>query len=136
MEKSHTYGGVIVYPAPPQIESLLNSHFFLLHWPDLVLACAEQHQAIPQRRSVPASSRNGSEQGEGAPLEDAPPASEGLWRHPSEAVFTSGTAQRGAGALMLPLQVAGASGGPHLKVFPLTPVLRVDPPPHISARKR
>lgn len=58
MEKSHTYGGVVVYPAPPQ--NLNNSHFFIT-MPDLMFGCAEQHPAFPQRLLVPPSLENGSE---------------------------------------------------------------------------
>lgn len=44
-----------------------------------MLVCAEQHQAFPQRLLDPTSSENGSEQGEGAPLEISSPASKGSW---------------------------------------------------------
>lgn len=42
-----------------------------------MLGCAEQHQAFSQRLWVPTSLQNGSEQGEGGPLEDSSPASKG-----------------------------------------------------------
>lgn len=29
VEKSHTYDGVVVYPAPPKAESKFHSHFFI-----------------------------------------------------------------------------------------------------------
>jgi len=40
----------------------------------------------------------------------------------------------GQGCVTEPLEMAGRFGG-SLNVFPLIPVLRLEPPPHISARK-
>lgn len=135
MEKSHTYGGVVVYPAPSKVKSKLHSHFFyydILIWCSVVLSrTGPPHKDcwfLPLNTIALSKWKR--------PLQKISAQSlDGQWSFlfHLDLLFPKGTSQRKT----RPLQMADRFGGSCLNVFSLWFLYSGwTSPSHISSRKR